>query len=275
MAITGVATALGLLLPATARSGHKPGVEFLQTPDGVRFGLLGAKPSQPVPLLFVFAGSVEGTLGSEAYAECGRILGKQGFLCVSLDLPCHGKDQKEKDLAGLDGWRARLQKGEKLTTEFTVRCSSVLDHLIKQGYADPERVFACGTSRGGFMAMHFAAAEPRIKAVAAFAPVTNLLALREFAGMKDHAETKALSIANLGEKLAGRPVWVCIGNRDDRVSTDEVISCTRQLVAAAAARGKPSPVELHVLPAAGHSIHPTAHKEAAAWFLATLPVRKP
>jgi dienelactone hydrolase len=125
------------------------------------------------------------------------------------------------------------------------------------------------------MALHFAAAEPRIRAVAAFAPVTNLLALREFASLKDDAATKALDIRSQADKLVGRRIWVCIGNQDDRVNTDEVIACTRRLVAATASKSKLAPIELHVMPSAGHTIHAKAHREAAAWILANPPVRLP
>ena len=125
------------------------------------------------------------------------------------------------------------------------------------------------------MALHFAAADERVKCTAAFAPVTSLLALREFTGMNEHAATKALALPNHADKLAGRPIWVCIGNQDDRVGTDEVIAFTRRVGAAAVAKGRAVPVELHVMPSAGHSIHPMAHQEAAAWILASMSDRKP
>ncbi|MBM4069380.1 MAG: hypothetical protein FJ271_10595 [Planctomycetes bacterium] len=271
------ALTVGLAVSAPVSAGGQQGHEsqVLQTPGGVRFGILGATGRVPAPILFVLSSTLEVSLGDKAYVECGTILAKHGFLCVSVDLPCHGKERKTDDADGLDGWRARVQKGEALTTEFSARCSKVLDHLIEQGYADPQRVCACGTSRGGCMALHFAAADPRVKVVAAFAPVTNLLALHEFAGTNKHAATKALALANHADKLAGRPIWICIGNKDDRVGTDDVIAFRRRLTAATVAQGKAVPVELHVMPTVGHAIHARAHAEAAAWILASLPKRKP
>ena len=62
-----------------------------------------------------------------------------------------------------------------------------------------------------------------VKCVAAFAPVTDLLALREFRGMEKHAATRSLAIINYADKLAGRPIWLCIGNQDDRVDTDKCL----------------------------------------------------
>ena len=103
--------------------------------------------------------------------------------------------------------------------------------------------------------------------VAAFAPVTDLLALREFAGMGGHAATSALAAQILVKKLAGRPVWICIGNNDERVGTDRAIRFARGLLEAAVRQKLPAPVELHVMPTVGHTIHASAHDEAAAWIL--------
>jgi dienelactone hydrolase len=260
---------LVLVVPLGAWAEDKPPLTVQRTPAGIRFVLLGAKGKSPAPTLFVFASAAEESLRSPDFNKVGRLLGQQGYLCVSLDIPCHGEDQTAKE-NGLGGWRVRLEKGGPLVPGFVAKASAVLDHLIKEGYTDPHRVAVCGTSRGGFIALHFAAAEPRVHCVAAFAPVTNLLALREFAGMEKHKTTRALDLVHRADKLAGRHVWVCIGNRDDRVSTDDVIAFTRRVVGASAVSNKAIPVELHVMPTVGHRIHSTAHEEAAAWVLACL-----
>src|SRR5205085_9793409 len=118
----------------------------------------------------------------------------------------------------------------------------------------------------GFIALHWAAAEPRVGAVVAFAPVTDLLVLTEFRGMEGHKGTKDLNLLHKVKKLAGRPVWVCIGNNDARVGTDQLIALTRKLVETSVADKKPALVELHVMPTIGHRIHDTAHEEVAAWL---------
>jgi len=248
-------------------------VQVLETSSGVRFGVAGQLPSAPAPILFIFATDLETALTSSDYAACGRILEEHKFLCVSLDLPCHGMDVRDNEPAGLDGWRARLEKGDEFVAKFTARATAVLDYLIEKRYADPNRIAASGTSRGGFMALHFAAADERVKCTVAFAPVTNLLRLREFEGMNDHPATVALSLANHAEKLAGRPIWICIGNRDDRVGTDDAIEFTRKVVAAT--KTESSPVQLHVMQTLGHRIHPTAHSEAAAWMLSRIEDSQP
>src|SRR5262249_48956731 len=148
-----------------------------------------------------------------------------------------------------------------------------------------------GQSRGGFIALHVAAADPRIRCVAAFAPVTNLLALGEFQGMEGSEAVNALSLARSADKLAGRPIWGCIGNKDRRVGTDDAIASTRAVVEASVSQGKPALIELRVPPAPiprnkpqtpeeekaaqarqwkGHIVHATANRDVADWIAAQL-----
>jgi dienelactone hydrolase len=247
-----------------------PALKILTTPGGVRFGLIGEKGSKPAPTVFVFALGLEDMQKQPLYSETARLLARHGFLGVALDPPCHGKDVRPGEPPQLRGWRARLEKGEHLVGDFTKRASAVLDYLIKERYTDPERVAACGTSRGGFLAYHFAAADGRVKAAAGFSPVTNLLALSEFAGMEKHQPTRELNLERHAERLAGRAVWLSIGNNDQRVSTDDAIAFTRKVVAASAAKQKdrrqPTPVELIVGATVGHTSIPNADELAARWI---------
>jgi len=245
-------------------------VVIRKTEKGVRFGVLGGRPARPAPTLFVFAHEIAGTLTSNDYNKVGRLLAKSGVLCVALDLPCHGENVHAGEPAGLEGWAARLRKNEDFVADFTKQASAVLDQLVADGFTDRDRIAVCGTSRGGFMALHFAAAEPRVRCVAAFAPVTELSALREFDGMEKHAGTNALDLRRRAGQLAGRPVWMCIGNLDERVDTDRAIAFSREVVKASAAAKKQPLIELHVMTSAGHTIHPTAHDEAAAWVASQL-----
>ncbi|MBM4070111.1 MAG: hypothetical protein FJ271_14330 [Planctomycetes bacterium] len=244
----------------------KPAIQMLKTDSGVRFGVYGGKPAKPAPTFFVLAGGVEDSLKRAEFNEIGHILADKGYLSVALDLPCHGKDQVAGE-SGIAGWRTRLEKGQPLVEDFAKKASAVLDKLVKDGYTDAKKVGAAGTSRGGFMALHLAAAEPRIGWVVAFAPVTDLLAVSEFQGSKNDKPMRDLDLKKHAARLAGRPVWLCIGNDDRRVSTDEAILFTRRLVTAAAGKSKIVPVELHVMPTVGHTIHATAHEEAARWVM--------
>jgi hypothetical protein len=94
--------------------------------------------------------------------------------------------------------------------------------------------------------------------------------LREFAKADKPKPAGTFALTRHADKLAGRAVWLCIGNQDERVDTDEAIVLTRKIVKAAVAENKPVRVELHVMPTVGHRIRATPHDEAAAWFAAWL-----
>ena len=59
--------------------------------------------------------------------------------------------------------------------------------------------------------------------VVGFAPVTNLLALKEFSGIADPAPARALDVMTLADKLLDRPLWISIGDNDERVDSRHAI----------------------------------------------------
>jgi len=238
--------------------------------SGVRYGLVGSSQGKPAPTLFVFQGDLDTVRQQPLYIEVARILARQGFLGVVLDAPAHGEDRRPNEPTELAAWRTRVDRGEDLLDGFLARSRAVLDHLILSGQSDPTRLAAVGTSRGGFLAFHFAAAEPRIRCVGGIAPVTDLLALREFSGVARLKETQDLALVHLAKRLANRPVWLSIGNRDERVSTEAAIMFSRALVAAAAPEA-PAPVTLLVHAGAGHRSSPEDHERLAAWLLTQPP----
>ena len=245
------------------RSERDENIQKLKTADGVEFGYWGRTGNRSQPTLIVLASTVEETLASPYFRQCGNQLAREsGWLCVSIDLPCHGTRQRDGESGGLSGWRTRVENGEDFVQAFNQQLSSVLDYLIDNGYSDPKRIAACGTSRGGFLAVHFAASESRVGCVAGFAPVTDLAMLSEFKGLEENVLTKELSLANQADKLAGRPVWIGIGDQDQRVSTDSAIRLARTLTTAH------SSVDLHVFPEPrGHTTPAGAPEMVARWIL--------
>lgn len=245
-----------------------PPAKRLTTKSGVSFGIWPQVPDRPAPTLFIFATTVEGTLDQEVYRKAGNILAPRGYLCVAVDLPCHGPERRTGEPDGLAGWRYRSDQGEDFMADLTSRCKAVVDHLIEVGWTDPEKLAACGTSRGGFSALHFAAAEPRVKCVAAYSPVTELTALSEFGGEGTrHPIVAKLAIHEYGRQLAGRGVWIIIGDRDARVDTDHAIRLARQLTMVALEQGQPALVDLHVLSQPnGHTVPDGAAEQSAEWI---------
>ena len=144
----------------------KDSYRLLQTPDGIHFGMSAAKLAPRAPVAFLFGSLLRESLAEE---HC-RILQELGFVCVSLDAPGHGSDRVRSEPPELRSWRHRLKGGNDFVTSFNQRLSRVLDHLVSLRVVDPQRVLAVGGSRGGFLAIHFAASDARVGSVAALAP---------------------------------------------------------------------------------------------------------
>jgi len=245
-----------------------PRLEVMKTSSGVEFGLWGHLEAKHAPTFFILANSLEETLGSDYFRQSGNDLVKQGYLCVTVDIPGHGTELRSDEPEGIETWRVRTNAGEDFVAKTNRRLTEVLDFLIAEGLTDPEKIAVGGTSRGGFLAMHFTASEPRVKCVASYAPVTDLLVLREFHGAEDDALVASLSIAKQASKLASRGLWITIGDRDDRVGTDSAIALARDVTASALAQGLPGEVELHVIAEPkGHTLPAGAAEQAAKWIL--------
>ena len=246
------------------------------TSDGTAYYMLSPLAKGPAPTLFLFASGANSTLAMQDYGRVGSLLHAQGWNVISLDVPCHGADVKKGEQAdSLGSWAARVAHGENIAAEFSARVNKVLDHLVKAGVADPDRIAAAGISRGGFMAFQAAAANPRIRAVAGFAPVTYLPALSEFSGLKGNALAEQLSLENVAEKLAGGAAWIMIGDHDGRVSTERATAFAKALKQAAEKKKLPARVDLHVVPVPGHTSLPEWHDQAAVWLASALGPARP
>jgi dienelactone hydrolase len=181
--------------------------------------------------------------------------------------PCHGQQRRPDEADGLAGWRQRCDRGEDFMKEWTVRLRAVQDYLVEIGFTEPKRVAACGTSRGGFAALHFAASEPRVKCVAAFAPVVDLGALSEFRGAENQPLVRRLDLMSRADALAGRALWLIVDDRDERIGTDHVITFARRVTSSSLAKHRPALVELHVeSEPKGHTTPAGAPERAAEWI---------
>ena len=103
--------------------------------------------------------------------------------------------------------------------------------------------------------------------MAAFAPVTDLAMLREFKGAEQNPLVQRLSLENRAGELAGRAVWIVIGDRDERVSTDSVIRFARKATAESLRRKRAALVDLHVVAEpSGHTTPAGSAELAAEWI---------
>ncbi len=255
------------LFSVLSAQGAELKVDIHTTPEGIEYGTWGEASKDPAPILIVLSGTIESTLGSKYFRQSGNDLSALGYLLVSVDIPNHGKQGGDKKPNGLSGWADSAGKGVNFIKEFNSRLSKVVDHLIETKIADPVRLAICGTSRGGFLSIHYMASDPRVKCAAAFAPVTDPAALNEFTNVKDAPMVKQLNLINQSDKLAGRPVWIVIGDPDARVSTRAAIDTAQKITAASIAKGLDSKVEIRIMPEPrGHSTPVGSAEAAAIWI---------
>lgn len=182
----------------------------------------------PNPLLLLyFSTDRRASLPDGTYGAPGRRFLDEGHRVASFDLPAHG-DRVDRHGSGIAGLCARVLAGERPFDAFVADGRAVIDECLRRGLATAGRIVTCGVSRGGYCALRLAAAEPRIAAVAAFAPATDWRFVTEFAAAKDRPEVAALALTHHAAALAGRRVYLAIGNHDRRAETN---ACTAFVLA--------------------------------------------
>ena len=254
--------ALCLSLPAFSQP-----LQQSQTHEGYRYGWIGTMPKTPAATVLFLGGEIEYNITGQQYSGAVEALCKK-VLCLTIDGPGEGADVTDPKVRSLVFWAQSLAAKNDFTGDFVRRAGAVLDKLAKDGAVDRERIGIFGTSRGAFIGLHLAAADPRIKAVAAFAPVTNLAVVSEFSRIKPAARRfTAASQAKFAAKLYRLPIWLTIGTADDRVGTQEAIDFSQLMIKAAAAKNAQSAFELHAGPADGHTTPDGAYVEASRWML--------
>jgi esterase FrsA len=180
------------------------------------------------PLLLIFlSADRQSAMPDGRYGAPGRVFLERGHRVVSFDLPAHGErvDRHGADIAGL---AAQVAAGEAPFDRMVEDGRAVIDECVRRGWAEKDRIVVAGVSRGGYCALRLAAEDPRVSAVAAFAPVTDWRILKEFAAQKAAPTVAALALSRFADRLAGRRVFLAIGNLDLRVGTD---ACTQFVLA--------------------------------------------
>jgi S-formylglutathione hydrolase FrmB len=92
----------------------------------------------------------------------------------------------------------------------------VIDACLAKGMGQGG-IFACGVSRAGYCALRLAATDDLIDGVAGLAPVVDWRYLREFVAVREDTDVALLALNHRAEALAGRAIFLAIGNYDQRV----------------------------------------------------------
>lgn len=237
------------------------------TQSGIRYGEGDFYPiSENAPLLINFCSTASDGLDDAYFGRIARLCGSIGFRTISLDLPCHGPKVLSGENEGLQGWSDRLAAGRDPIAEILRELKLIVDELEVSGLLKNGTTVISGTSRGGLLALLAAANDARLNYVIAFAPVTDLRYLKEFAELPAAKLPEAYNLHQQCDPLAMRKLYLNIGNSDDRVSTGSAIDLASGIIKSARAQGLSPRIELHVNAIAGHTTQVDAHDRAFDWL---------
>jgi dienelactone hydrolase len=191
-------------------------------------GALAADPA----LLLTFSSTRQSALTEHPYDLPARTFLSAGQDVLSFDLPHHG-ERVDRHGEGIDGMCRAFIAGDDPFDRFVADGIAALDACLERGIGGSGRIYVCGVSRAGYCALRLAAADSRITAAAALAPVTDWRVLSEWAAVRDRPEVAALALETRAQQLAGKGVALLIGNQDDRVSTAACVRLGLRLLEAA------------------------------------------
>lgn len=219
-----VATAPSRAVSPSATPAMKLADFPIRARNGTLMGLLAEPQDVPLAsdpaLLLTFVSDRRESLAKHPYDVPAKVFVAAGHRALSFDLPAHGGRITPGRKAGLVGMCEALLRGDDPFACFVADGRAAVEACLERKLARSGRIFACGVSRAGYCALRLAAAEPRIAGVAGLAPVTDWRAVQEFAGVKSRPEVAALALENYAAQLAGRAIYLAIGNRDNRVGTE-------------------------------------------------------
>lgn len=245
--------------------------KFVEDPSGTRIDYQGAPlDSGSLPAFFYFALSGEESLELHPYSQPATLLGESSLRVFSFTIPGHGPGFNK--FHAIQYWVDQMEAGEYLLETFFEKTVSAIEWLIEQQIVNPEKMAVGGLSRGAFVATHIAAKQPLIHTVLGFAPLTQLMELKEFSEKPQlERRAKELDLSHLVDQLTHiRNFRFYIGNNDTRVGTDPCYHFIRHLAKKGhEKRARHQHVELFITHSVGHHGHGTAphiFKEGTTWI---------
>lgn len=231
-------------------------------------GHVGPSLSQgPLPSVIYFALSAEESLSLDPYNQPALYLAERGVRVFALDLPFHGP--KLNPAEAIDKWATAFAHGKDPLSPFIEKTIHAIEGLGEKGVLFEEKIGFMGLSRGGLIASLVAGAFPKLKALTAFAPMTELTFAKEFQGLSKGGLEKFNLLENL-ETLYDKTLRFYIGNRDIRVGTDRCFAFIHHLTETAFKKGiRSPPIELMITPSIGHMGHGTSKEifeDGADWL---------
>lgn len=244
--------------------------KFLEDPHNTRIDYLGPEISKtPLPAFFYFALSGSDSLELHPYNQPVLMMQDPAIRIFSFTLPGH--EENLNKFHAMQYWAERMLEGHYLLEEFFEKVSHAIHWLIEEKIVDSQKMAAGGLSRGAFIATHIAAKLPYIRTLLGFAPLTDLMQLKEFS---EHPELQRrceeLNLTHLTDTLTHVAHFrYYIGNRDRRVGTDACFHFIRALADKSHEKhARHQKIELMITHSIGHKGHGTAphlFEEGTLW----------
>jgi dienelactone hydrolase len=219
----------------------------------------------PWLLLTLFA-TRHDELGPKHRSVVANAFVRAGHYVASFDLPHHG-ERAGADGDGITAMRDAFFDGRDPFRQFVADGRAVIDDCEGQGVGIEGRVVASGVSRSGYCVLRLVAEEARIAGTAAMAPVTDWRVLREFEAVADRSAVAELALHGRAEALADRPLFIAIGDDDQRVSTDVCIGLADRINGVRTEECREPSVELQVVESEGHTLPAESYRAGARFLL--------
>lgn len=220
--------------------------------------------SEASGLLLHIGGSRQVALQDPAQNHPTVLFLEAGHYVLSFDLPHHGGrvQQYGEKLVGMS---QALIAGDDPFEQFVSDGVAALDWCLHKDIGTNGKLVAYGISRAGYCCLRLAAADARVRAVAAVSPVTDWAILTEFS----QCNTSHLRIERWVDQLADKAVYLCIGSQDERVGVAPCVHFGMKLFEKQQ-QALPESIlfnQLHVVDFAGHSPAMVWRLDAARYLL--------
>jgi dienelactone hydrolase len=226
----------------------------------------------PLPSFFYFSLSGTDSLTLDPFNQPVQFLQGKMIRVFSMTLPGHENGLPPTEAIQL--WADDYARGRNPIDQFLDTFAKALDFAIEKNFVNPEKMGVGGLSRGGFIALHAAARNPKLKYVVAFAPITKLHKVKEFASLQDDPKVRALDLEQISPLLTHSQIRIYIGNRDILVSTQSSFDFVMSVVEAAHEKNvRSAKIEYFLHPSIGHKGHGTApeiFRNGADWISSCL-----
>lgn len=226
----------------------------------------------PLPSFFYFSLSGPDSLTLDPFNQPVQFLQGQMIRVFSMTLPGH--ECNLPPTGAMKIWADDFAKKSDPIDTFLNSFQHALNFAIHQKFVDPNKMAVGGLSRGGFVSLHAAARDERLKTVLAFAPITELYKVKEFSHLQEDPLVRSLNTIHLSRSLIHHHLRLYIGNCDTLVDTKSCFHFAMSVVEEANKYNIRSPkVEFFLHPSIGHKGHgtpPEVFRQGADWIAACL-----